>query len=126
MHGNKVTEKITIRDQYGQVIYQDKRSENEERNSDEVSALIASIARPNAARASDHDFVLSNQTTSDFEAIYITSAQDKDWNGNLLGNRIALEPGATVKVRFPGKENSAKWHLNIVDEAGTVREVFTM
>ena len=45
MHGNKVTEKITIRDQYGQVIYQDKRR-GRKRNSDDVSALIASIARP--------------------------------------------------------------------------------
>ena len=26
MHGNKVTEKITIRDQFGQVIYQDKKA----------------------------------------------------------------------------------------------------
>lgn len=71
--------------------------------------LIASIDRP---------LQVSNQTASDFEAIYTRSAQDKDWNGNLLSNGIALEPGATVKVRFPGKENSAKWDLSIVDEAG--------
>ena len=54
----------------------------------------------------------------DFEAVYSTSVEHKDWNGNLLKNGIGLKPGATVKVRFPGKETSVMWDLNIVDDAG--------
>jgi hypothetical protein len=37
---------------------------------------------------------------------------------NCLKNRTALKPGPTVKVRFPRKEISTQWDLNIVDDAG--------
>jgi hypothetical protein len=71
-----------------------------------------------AAVASDLDFVLSNQTARAFEAIYISSMEDTDWDGNLLRNGRAFEPGAKVKVRFPGGQASAKWDLAVVDDAG--------
>jgi hypothetical protein len=80
--------------------------------------LIFALLSTAAAMASDLDFVLSNQTARDFEAIYISSMEDGDWDGNLLRNGGAFPPGAKVKVRFPGRQESAKWDLTIVDDAG--------
>ena len=66
--------------------------------------LLLALVALKAARASDLDFVLANKTKRDFEAVYVTAVDDKDWNGNLLKNGTALKPGGTVQVRFPGKE----------------------
>lgn len=41
--------------------------------------LLLALVALKAARASDLDFVLANQTKRDFEAVYVTAVDDKDW-----------------------------------------------
>ena len=43
--------------------------------------LLLSIGN---ALASDLDFALVNQTARSFEGLYITAADNKDWDANLL------------------------------------------
>lgn len=61
----------------------------------------------NAARASDRGRPIKHARF----AVYITSARDKDWSGNLLGNGIALGPGATRQSRSVREVLDAKISL---------------
>ena len=70
------------------------------------------------AQASELDFVLVNQSGRDLQAVYLSSAADKDWNGNILTEGAVLKDGGTLKVRFPATPEAAKWDINIVDRAG--------
>jgi len=70
------------------------------------------------AFCSDMNFKLTNKTGRSFEAVYISSARDPDWNGNLLPDGVALEPNATVQVEFDRADKSAIWDLNVVDDEG--------
>ncbi len=81
--------------------------------------LIALAGLGNAA-ASDLDFTLVNKTHRSFEAIYITSTDDKDWGGNLLPNGQVLAAGKKLQVDFDSTAKSPTWDLNIVDNEGLV------
>jgi len=70
------------------------------------------------ALASELDFVLINQTGRSFEAVYISAADDKDWDGNLLTKRGTLAPGGKLTVRFEERSDAATWDLNLVDDEG--------
>jgi len=80
--------------------------------------LILLLALAGTALASDLDFILVNETGRDYEAVYVSAKGDKDWNGNLFANGYALEPGASVKVKFPASAQGDTWDLKIVDDAG--------
>ncbi len=41
--------------------------------------LMLALACATAAQASDLDFKLRNDTGRDFEAVYVTAADNKDW-----------------------------------------------
>lgn len=70
------------------------------------------------AMASDLNFVLANDTKRDYEAVYLSPSNDKDWNGNLLSKGQVLNPAEQVEVKFPAGQDEAAWDLNIVDEDG--------
>ncbi len=73
-----------------------------------------------SAIASDLDFTLINKTHRSFEAIYVTSTENKDWDGNLLPNGQVLAAGKEIQVRFDPSAKSPTWDLNIVDNEGLV------
>jgi hypothetical protein len=77
--------------------------------------LLLSIAN---AFASDLDFTLVNQTARSFEGLYITAADNKDWDANLLLNGKVLAAGGKVRVRFKNDANSQTWDFNLVDNEG--------
>src|SRR5882762_7680761 len=77
--------------------------------------LLLSIAN---AFASDHDFTLVNQTARSFEGLYITAADNKDWDANLLLNGKVLAAGGKIQVRFKRDAKSEFWDLNLVDDEG--------
>lgn len=81
--------------------------------------LLTLLGVGNAA-ASDLDFTLINKTHRSFEAIYITSTDNKDWDGNLLPNGQVLAAGKKLTVDFDPAAKSATWDLNIVDNEGLV------
>ena len=77
--------------------------------------LLLGIAN---AFASDHDFTLVNQTARSFEGLYITAADNKDWDANLLLNGKVLPAGGKIRVRFKSDANSETWDFNLVDDEG--------
>ncbi len=72
------------------------------------------------AVASDLDFTLVNKTKRSFEAVYITSTENKDWDGNLLPNSQVLAAGKKLQVHFDTSAKIPTWDLNIVDNEGLV------
>ena len=70
------------------------------------------------AFASDLDFTLVNQTARSFEGLYITAADNKDWDANLLLNGKVLAAGEKIRVRFKSDANSESWDFNLVDDEG--------
>ena len=71
-----------------------------------------------AALASDLDFVLVNKAGQGFRAVYVSSVDDKDWNGNLLKKQDVFEDGESLRVRFPKSATAQKWDVTIVSESG--------
>ena len=82
--------------------------------------LILTLLGLGHAFASERDFVLVNQTGRSFEGVYISAADDKDWDGNLLIKGRALAPGGKLTVRFEEKSDAATWDLNLVDDEGLI------
>ncbi len=68
--------------------------------------------------ASDLDFTLANQTGRSFEGLYITAADNKDWDANLLVDGKVLAAGGKIRVRFKSDATSATWDFNLVDNEG--------
>jgi hypothetical protein len=77
--------------------------------------LLLSIAN---AFASDLDFTLVNQTTRSFEGLYITAAENKDWDANLLLDGKVLAARGKIRVRFKNDAKSETWDFNLVDNEG--------
>ena len=77
--------------------------------------LLLSIAN---VFANDLDFTLVNKTGRSFEGLYITSADNKDWDANLLINGEVLVAGGKIRVRFKRDEKSPTWDFNLVDDEG--------
>ena len=77
--------------------------------------LLLSIAN---AFASDLDFTLVNQTVRSFEGLYITAADNKDWDANLLLNGKVLVAGGKIRVRFNHDAKLETWDFNLVDDEG--------
>jgi hypothetical protein len=77
--------------------------------------LLLSVA---SAFANDLDFTLVNQTGRSFEGLYITAADNKDWDANLLLNGEVLAAGAKIQVRFKQDAKSEFWDFNLVDDEG--------
>jgi len=77
--------------------------------------LLLSVA---SAFASDLDFTLVNQTGRSFEGLYITAADNKDWDANLLLNGKVLAAGGKIQVRFKSDAKSEIWDFNLVDNEG--------
>ena len=77
--------------------------------------LLLSVAN---AFASDLDFTLVNQTGRSFEGLYITAADNKDWDANLLLNGEVLAAGKKIRVRFKSDAKSGTWDFNLVDDEG--------
>jgi hypothetical protein len=70
------------------------------------------------AFASDLDFTLINKTARSFEGVYITAADNKDWDANLLLNGKVLAAAGKIEVRFKRDAKSETWDLNLVDDQG--------
>jgi hypothetical protein len=77
--------------------------------------LLLSIA---SAFATDLDFTLVNQTGRSFEGLYITAADNKDWDANILLDGKALTAGGKIQVRFNNDAKSQTWDFNLVDDEG--------
>jgi hypothetical protein len=71
-----------------------------------------------SAFASDLNFILSNDTNRSFEGVYISAADDADWDGNILTRGRALAAGGKLDVRFESTASSPAWDLRIVDDEG--------
>lgn len=82
-----------------------------------LTALIAVVASTAAVTASDLNFILKNESGRSFEAAYMSAADDKDWNANLL-RKGALADRSSVEFRFAGKPDTTLWDLNLVDDQG--------
>ncbi len=80
--------------------------------------VLVLIASAGSALASDLDFFLINKTARDFGALYVSAADDKDWNGNLFADDFLLEPDAKVDVQFHEARDVAVWDLKFVDNSG--------
>ncbi len=68
--------------------------------------------------AADLDFTLVNQTGRSFEGLYITAADNKDWDANLLLDGKVLAAGGKIQVRFKNDAKSEFWDFNLVDDEG--------
>jgi hypothetical protein len=77
--------------------------------------ILLSIA---SAFANDLDFTLVNQTARSFEGLYITAADNKDWDANILLDGKVLAAGGQIQVRFKNDAKSETWDLNLVDDEG--------
>ena len=77
--------------------------------------ILLSIA---IAFASDLDFTLVNQTSRSFEGLYITAADNRDWDANLLPNEKVLAAAGKIRVRFKDDAKSETWDFNLVDDEG--------
>ena len=79
--------------------------------------LLLGIAN---AFANDLDFTLVNQTGRSFEGLYITAADNKDWDANILLEGKVLAAGGKIQVRFKNDAKSESWDFNLVDDEGLV------
>src|SRR4029079_10092925 len=79
--------------------------------------LILSLGIANAF-ANDLDFTLVNQTGRSFEGLYITPAENKEWDANLLLERKVLAAGGETRVRYKNDAKSETWDFNHVDDEG--------
>jgi hypothetical protein len=70
--------RLFFRHCYGRSSIRIRKQRRRKGNSHEISVLIISIDGFKFRRGSDLDFILSNQT-GDFEAVYITPVNNKDW-----------------------------------------------
>src|SRR5215218_3208764 len=82
-----------------------------------VSFIILLLSIANAS-ASDLDFTLVNETGRSFEGLYITAAENKDWDANILLDGEVLAAGKKIRVRFKKDAKSEFWDLNLVDDEG--------
>src|SRR5262249_11928233 len=57
-------------------------------------------------------------TGRSFEGLYITAADNKDWDANLLLDGKVLAAGGKVRVRFKSDAKSEFWDFNLVDDEG--------
>lgn len=80
--------------------------------------ILLAVAGLKTAVASDLDFTLVNKTPRSFEAIYLSSAENRDWDGNLLPEGKRMAAGERIAVKFSEKENHPLWDLNVVDADG--------
>src|ERR1051325_2800895 len=80
-----------------------------------LSILLLTVA---SSFANDLDFTLVNQTGRSFEGLYITSADNKDWDANLLLDGKVLTAGEKIRVRFKNDARSEIWDFNLVDDEG--------
>jgi hypothetical protein len=80
-----------------------------------LSILLLTVT---TSSANDLDFTLVNQTGRSFEGLYITSADNKDWDANLLLDGKVLTAGETIRVRFKNDARSEIWDFNLVDDEG--------
>jgi hypothetical protein len=85
-----------------------------------MKPLLFLLALTGSALASDLDFLLVNGTGRSFEAVYISAADNKDWDGNLLANGKTLQAGGKLTVKFPGDPKKEVWDINVVDDEGLV------
>jgi hypothetical protein len=81
------------------------------------SFLILLLSTANAF-ASDLDFTLVNHTGRSFEGLYITAADNKDWDANILLHGEVLAAGGKIHVRFKRDAKSEFWDFNLVDDEG--------
>jgi hypothetical protein len=79
--------------------------------------LLLSVA---SAFANDLDFTLINQTRRSFEGLYITAADNKDWDANILLDGKVLGAGEKISVHFKNDAKSGTWDFNLVDDEGLV------
>jgi hypothetical protein len=70
------------------------------------------------AFATDLDFTLVNQTGRSFEGLYITTADNKDWDANIIPDGKVLGAGEKFRVRFKNDAQSEFWDFNLVDDEG--------
>ncbi len=82
-----------------------------------VSFIVLLLSVANAF-AFDLDFTLVNRTGRSFEGLYITAADDKDWDGNILLDGKVLAAGKEIRVRFKKDAKSELWDFNLVDDEG--------
>lgn len=82
-----------------------------------VSFIILLLSVANAF-ASDLDFTLVNRTARSFEGLYITAADNKDWDANILLDGKVLATGKEIRVRFNKDVKSEFWDFNLVDDEG--------
>jgi hypothetical protein len=68
--------------------------------------------------ASDLDFTLINQTSRSFEGLYITAADNQDWDANLLLDGKVLAAGGKIQLRFKDDAKLERWDFNLVDDEG--------
>jgi hypothetical protein len=85
-----------------------------------MKPLLFLLALTGSALASDLDFLLVNGTGRSFEAVYVSAADNKDWDGNVLPNGKVLAAGGKLSIKFPGDPNKDAWDLNVVDDEGFV------
>ena len=67
-------------------------------------------------QASDLDFILVNNTSRTFEALYVTNRDNKDWDGNLLAEGKVLPAGGKITVKFSSTAKDPTWDINVVDD----------
>ncbi len=82
--------------------------------------LLFTLLSFGRALATDLDFVLHNETSRSFEAVYISASDNKDWDGNLLTKSRVLAAGGKLTVQFDKKAGTAAWDINVVDDEGLV------
>lgn len=82
------------------------------------SLLLLSLLGLGSAVASDLNFTLVNETSRSFEAVYVSAADDADWDGNVLPDGGVLAVDGKLAVKFQGAPKSAKWDLKVVDSDG--------
>ncbi len=71
-----------------------------------------------SALASDLDFTLVNKTKRSFEAVYVSTVGNKDWDGNLLADGKALAAGGQISIKFERREKAPAWDIDVVDSDG--------
>ena len=71
------------------------------------------------AEAAAQDFTLANATGVDIEQIYISSADQKSWEEDLLDAGTILPDGNEVEIHFAPGEDAELWDIRVVDGEGT-------
>ena len=78
-----------------------------------AAGAAALLLAASPASAADQDFTLKNKTGYTIASVYVSAANQKDWEDDVMGKDV-LDDGEHVDISFPKRASACKYDLKVV------------